>query len=120
MKKILFILLLFVQVYSDNNITIIQKLSFECDIGQSNSCVELAEIYFKDVNKNINYKKAAYFYEKACDYNNKYGCYNLGVMYRYGCNSVDRLADYEKALLFYTKACKLGKKIILLVKLCKI
>jgi TPR repeat protein len=104
MKKILFILLLFVQVYGDTNSTIIQKLSFECDIGQSDACLELADTY----RIKTDYEKAASFYEKACDLKNRYGCYNLGLIYEYGCG-LEGFVDYEKAFALFSKACKLGK-----------
>ena len=104
MKKIIFILLLCVQVYGDTNSTIIQRLSFQCDIGQADACSNLAKIY----RIKTSYEKASFFYEKACDLKDRSGCYNLGLIYEYGCG-IEGFVDYEKALALYSKACKLGK-----------
>ena len=105
MKKILFFLLLYTQAYSDTNSTIIQKLSYGCDIGQSKACLNLADLY----RIKSRYEKAALFYEKACDLKDRHGCYNLGLIYEYGCG-IEGFIDYEKALDLYSKACKLGRK----------
>ncbi len=107
--KFLLILLFFIELYAEsnplnNNLTNINELSFNCDIGQSEACLNLAKVY----RMKTNYAKAAFFYEKACDLKDRYGCYNLGLIYEYGCG-IEGFIDYEKALSLYSKACILGK-----------
>ncbi len=52
-----------------------------------------------------NLTKAAYFFSKACDLNNSWGCDNLGMSYEYG-QGVEE--DEIKAAQLYSKACELG------------
>ena len=51
----------------------------------------------------VDYHKAAWLYEKACDGEYANGCHNLGVLYMNG-QGVKR--DYIEAAKFYEKACE--------------
>ena len=70
-----------------------------CELGDGVACGILG---FKsgDINKAIS------FYEKACELDNPYGCFNLGDMYENG-NGVAK--DINKANSLYEKACELGR-----------
>ncbi|WP_441316927.1 hypothetical protein FNE13_01690 [Helicobacter pylori] len=49
--------------------------------------------------------KAAYFYSKACELKESFGCGALAVLYING-QGVEK--NLTKAAYFYSKACKLG------------
>ena len=52
-----------------------------------------------------NYQQAFKYYKKACELNDKFGCFNLGVMYAEG-QGVKQ--DFAKAFKFAKKACDLN------------
>ncbi|GHQ57470.1 tetratricopeptide repeat protein [Helicobacter pylori] len=52
-----------------------------------------------------NLTKAAYFYSKACELKDGWGCSFLGVLY-YNGDGVKK--DSKKAATLFKKACKLG------------
>ncbi|GAA8890354.1 hypothetical protein HpEKA17_05340 [Helicobacter pylori] len=54
-----------------------------------------------------NLTKAAYFYSKACELKDGWGCSFLGVLY-YNGDGVKQ--DSKKAVALFKKACKLGYK----------
>ncbi|UOR70313.1 tetratricopeptide repeat protein [Helicobacter pylori] len=54
-----------------------------------------------------NLTKAAYFYSKACELKDGWGCSFLGVLY-YNGDGVKQ--DSKKAVALFEKACKLGYK----------
>ncbi|PUD01622.1 tetratricopeptide repeat protein, partial [Helicobacter pylori] len=51
--------------------------------------------------------KATYFYSKACELKESFGCGALGMLYEYG-QGVEK--NLTKAAYFYSKACKLGSQ----------
>ena len=52
-----------------------------------------------------NYQQAFKYYKKACELNDKFGCFNLGVMYAEG-QGVKQ--DFAEAFKFAKKACDLN------------
>ena len=65
------------------------------------------------LDKALQYEKAGYIikanalYQKACDFNEGQGCFNLGYNYKYG---IGLSKDINKAKSLYYKACRIGVK----------
>ncbi|MBT8349291.1 MAG: sel1 repeat family protein, partial [Sulfurovum sp.] len=53
-----------------------------------------------------NYSKAKRYYSKACDLNDKSGCYMLGFLYQYGSGRLEQ--NYSNAKKYYRRACDLN------------
>jgi len=77
------------------------KKAIQIDPKNSNAYNDLG-IYY---NKVYNYKLAYENFKKACELDNKYGCYNLAGLYEKG-NGVNK--NISKAIELYKKSCILN------------
>lgn len=74
--------------------------------GRNGNCNRLAKMYRKDEEVAEDFSKAAQLYNISCEYNNAFGCLNLGIMYFNGNNSFPKNAEFARK--FIQKACDLG------------
>ncbi|HFC92320.1 MAG TPA: sel1 repeat family protein, partial [Leucothrix mucor] len=56
----------------------VQENITSCGAGNSDGCVELANLYYEGNGVKHSYSKAQAYYRKACDAGNGRGCVNLG------------------------------------------
>ena len=88
MKKIILLLLF---VYSQSEM--ICNSAIDCELK--------GEMYLDKAN----YKKAKYYFEQACTFNLKEGCYSIGIMYIGG---YIKNADIKEAEYYLKKSCDLN------------
>ncbi len=81
----------------------VEKLSKACNLNDSNSCVGLGLLYYKEQD----YFKAKELFGKACILNNGGGCFGLGRLYYDGLGVKQ---DFTKAKELFGKACDLGNQ----------
>ena len=79
-----------------------------CNLGHTESCTALGQLYTEDKVVKPNYAKAAKFLEKTCndDYTN--GCTRLARLYIEGGHGVKE--DFGKGLQILKKSCEKGDK----------
>jgi len=110
MKKILLILIIFIQVIYSMENAIEAEFKVDCDKGKIEICHKLAKAYYygdylNDIAKDR--EKSVKYLTKACDENYSESCTSLGLLYKSGL-SVKK--DYKKALKLFKKAYSLDKE----------
>lgn len=68
-----------------------------CDKNNGEQCGRLSHFY----RENKNYEKAVFYAIKACDLNDRYGCFTAGSINKY------EFKHYYEAAYYYDKACTL-------------
>ena len=83
------------------------KKEEKCIGGDSKVCTSIAMYYHNLKGVAIDFKKAFFFYKKACEKDNATACNNLGVLYKRG---EGVRVDYHEALKYCHKSCELNDK----------
>ena len=84
----------------------LRELKKSCHLDNGFVCSRLGVLYMNGEGVKRNYSKAKKYYSKACDLNEKTGCYMLGYLNEYGSGGLEQ--NYSKAKIYYTKACELN------------
>ena len=72
-----------------------------CELGDMTGCSNLGLVY----QRQKNYKKARELFQRSCNENNQYGCFNFAQLYEYG-YGVN--TNNDKTSELYIKSCTLG------------
>lgn len=76
-----------------------------CLKGSANECGAMGSLHYVGKRVKKDYKKSAYYFEKACKLKLAGACYNLGQMYRWNKGGIPK--DVDKSNMYYGKACQL-------------
>ena len=92
-----------VDCLDNENVRSCQRLANSGDLTSAEQCNKeacnnIGLVYYAAEN----YQQAFKYYKKACELNDKFGCFNLGVMYAEG-QGVRQ--DFASARKYYEKAC---------------
>ena len=100
MKKIVFIILVFVQNFYGAETFENNDLFNSCEKGVATKCFVIAEKYY--ANRKI--ESSMKYFTKACNLGNAEACYKLGNIYRFEI----KLKNKKEAAVYYHKACDMN------------
>ena len=108
MKKVLFLNLIFIMVFSFIYSEISADLMFRAKSGDSEAQTELGlRYYYGSGGIEIDLNKAFSWFKKAANNNNPAAIYQLGTMYESGFRNTKN-PDYQKAFDYYKKSADMG------------
>ncbi len=89
--------------HPEAQVNVLKICEDECITGNGISCLELGKYYVSGED----FKKAEFYFRRACNLNEPRGCTNLATLYYHGFNGIEQ--DYNEAIKYYKKACDLDE-----------